>query len=197
MIDLGEIMLVDVDTQNDFMLPNGALYVPGADALIPTIERLVRFAVENSVPIVASVDAHAPDDPEFEQFPPHCVRGTPGAEKIPQSVIEPHQRISCEPGNYLYQPGVEPVIESPVFSLFANPQAETILRSVGRGHAVVFGVATDYCVKAACLGLIECGYEVTLLTDAVAPVTAAGGEHALRELAEAGVKTCESSVLLG
>ena len=65
------IVFVDVDTQADFMLPGGRLYVPGAEKLIPTLTRLRDFAEQHSVPILTSTDAHATDDPEFQQWPPH------------------------------------------------------------------------------------------------------------------------------
>ena len=67
------IFFVDVDTQLDFMLSNGALYVPGAERMIPKLRRLFDFARKNEISILSSVDAHTPDDPEFSSFPPHCV----------------------------------------------------------------------------------------------------------------------------
>ena len=70
-----------VDVQADFMLPGGKLYVPGAEKLIPNIQRLVSAAIENGVLLVASGDSHPENDPEFETFPPHCLRGTPGARE--------------------------------------------------------------------------------------------------------------------
>src|SRR6267378_3039915 len=74
------VIFWDVDTQADFMLPGGKLYVPGAEKLIPNLKRLTDAAREGRVFIIGDACTHTLDDPEFERFPPHCVRGTPGAD---------------------------------------------------------------------------------------------------------------------
>src|SRR5262247_2720448 len=76
------MIFFDVDTQRDFMESTGALYVPGAEAIRPNIERLLREAGARKVTTVSSRCAHEPDDPEFEMFPPHCIDGSPGAERV-------------------------------------------------------------------------------------------------------------------
>ena len=65
----------DVDTQLDFLYPAGALYVPGAERLVPTLVKLTRFAAEHQLPMIATMDAHSEDDPEFTTWKPHCVEG--------------------------------------------------------------------------------------------------------------------------
>jgi len=70
MVTKKNFVFVDVDTQFDFMDPKGSLYVPGADEIVPNLKRLIDFAEENDIPVVASVDAHSHDDPEFAQFRP-------------------------------------------------------------------------------------------------------------------------------
>ena len=61
----------DIDTQIDFLYPAGALYVPGAERLVPLIARLNRIAPA----LVSTLDAHSENDPEFQSYPPHCVAG--------------------------------------------------------------------------------------------------------------------------
>ena len=81
------MVFVDVDTQADFMLPGGRLYVPGAEGLLATLARLRDFAEQHDIPVLASTDAHPTDAREFEQWPPHCVHGTPGQLKIPETLL--------------------------------------------------------------------------------------------------------------
>src|SRR5208282_4636061 len=78
----------EVDAQADFMLPGGKLYVPGAEKTIPNIRRLVTAATEAGALLVSSGDAHPEGDPEFQRFPPHCLRGTPGARIIPEGLAK-------------------------------------------------------------------------------------------------------------
>src|SRR6188472_3198785 len=92
---LTNLVLWDVDTQVDFMLPEGKLYVPGAEETVPTMKRLVDAARAAGVVHVASVDDHEltdeeiSDSPDFiTTYPPHCLRGTRGACKIPETEQE-------------------------------------------------------------------------------------------------------------
>src|SRR5512135_1494803 len=90
------VCFIDIDTQRDFMLPGGALYVPRAETLLPALERLTRFAVDNGIPLISTMDAHETDDPEFARFPRHCVKDTPGYAKIPETLLPGHALISGE-----------------------------------------------------------------------------------------------------
>ena len=207
-------VLVDVDVQNDFCLPSGALSVPGSPNDL--FRRLVRFAVEKSIPIVGSVDSHAFDAWEFAssgnvgpndeapRFPDHCIKGTAGWLKVegtlpPRFRFVPNQLFSSEQSGLASAIANELVekrcggvyFEKEVYSLFANPNAEAFLREIdplGEVEFFVFGVATDYCVRAAALGLRARGHRAALLEDAVRGITATATGAALREMREHGVR---------
>src|SRR5262245_19350489 len=84
------VIFWDVHTQRDLLEPAGKLFVPGAE-IEPRLARLLRLARERGIPLVASVIDHRLEDPEIAlknpdlrtTFPPHCLRGTPGQEKVP------------------------------------------------------------------------------------------------------------------
>ena len=85
-------ILWDVDTQVDFMLPEGKLYVPGAEATAPGMGSLVAAARGAGLVHVASADDHELTDEEISEepdfsstYPPHCLRGTRGARKISET----------------------------------------------------------------------------------------------------------------
>jgi nicotinamidase/pyrazinamidase len=218
-------ILIDVDTQHDFCDPRGALFVAGSERLAPVFQALVERAVSRGAPIVASVDSHAFDAWEFagapaagpngEQpgFPPHCVKGTAGWLKVagttaPRARFVPNVPVDARTLEALVTRHApqQLLLEKEVYSLFANPNAEAVLAHLAGGGAqatrfVVFGVATDYCVRAAALGLVEWqarrsaagvsgarGGEVWLVEDAIAAVDAAGGARAIAECAAAGVR---------
>ncbi len=69
------MVFVDVDTQADFLLPGGRLYVPGAEGLLATLTRLRDFAEQHDIPVLASTDAHPTDAREFEEWPPRKASG--------------------------------------------------------------------------------------------------------------------------
>ena len=81
-------ILIDIDTQNDFLNPKGTLYLPGSEQIIPNLKKLFTWAKEKNIPVISTVDSHIPDDPEFKEFPPHCVVGTWGHRKIPAALLD-------------------------------------------------------------------------------------------------------------
>jgi nicotinamidase/pyrazinamidase len=213
-------ILVDVDIQNDFCDPRGALFVPGSPNEL--FRRIVASAVARQMPIVGSVDSHAFDAWEFASsgrtgpsgespaFPDHCVKGTWGWLKVDGTLPQRFRFVPNVPGldatslaSELFERCSQGVyFEKEVYSLFANPNAERVLAALAElsGEplsAVVFGVATDYCVKAAALGLCDLGIETFVLMDAVREIAPDGKERALAEMREAGAKLTTASDLLG
>src|SRR5437016_14498632 len=81
-------VFIDVDSQLDFLYPAGALYVPGAERVVPNIARLNRHAAAHDIPVVSTTDAHAENDPEFRTWPPHCVAGATGQHKAESTLLE-------------------------------------------------------------------------------------------------------------
>jgi nicotinamidase/pyrazinamidase len=171
-------ILWDVDTQVDFMEPAGKLYVPGAKDVAPVMEELVDAARAARLVHVASADDHEATDPEISDdpdlrntYPPHCLRGTRGAEKI----LETRQRDPLPLALLPFPPGLVPgmiegrrefLLLKKSFDVFTNPNAEPLLAALDPDEIVVFGVATDVCDNAAILGFLQRGRRVTFVEDA-------------------------------
>ena len=179
----------DIDTQYDFIMPDGNLHVPGAEKLLPNFEKLMQIARQYHIPIVASVDAHEYDDPEFAIFPPHCIKGEHGWEKVPETSHPENEHIENSPSIHNGPPKVpQIVIEKTSFSMFGNPNTDEILKRLSGTKAIVYGVATDYCVKAAAMGLVERGYDTYVVEDAIAAVSPEKCQEAKAEMKAAGIK---------
>jgi nicotinamidase/pyrazinamidase len=167
-------VLWDVDTQVDFMLPGGKLYVPGAEQVAPAMRTLVEAARAAGVVHVASADDHEltddelSEEPDFETtYPPHCLRGTRGARKVPETDQEDPIPIGLEPlpDRYL-RAGREFLLLKKHFDVFTNPNTERLLAALDPEEIVVFGVATDVCDDAAIRGFLERGRRVVFVEDA-------------------------------
>lgn len=171
-------ILWDVDTQVDFMEPGGKLYVPRATETLPALERLVDAGRAAGLIHVASVDDHELTDPEISNspdfkntYPPHCMRGTHGAEKI----LETRQRDPFPLSLVPFPPGlVGPLIEGrreilllkKIFDVFTNPNTEALLDALDPDEIIVFGVASDVCSNAAIRGFLARGRKVRFVEDA-------------------------------
>jgi nicotinamidase-related amidase len=81
-IDPRTTALIVVDMQNDFVRPEGKLFVPDAPATVPKIQALLAFARQYGLFTVFTQDTHYPGDPEFPIWGEHCVAGTWGWQII-------------------------------------------------------------------------------------------------------------------
>ena len=97
-----QTIFYDIDTQRDFILPDGKFYIPGADKIVPVWKVVTDLARDQKVQIVCSVDCHVPGDPLLKSwggpYPDHCMAGTPGQKKIDET--EPLNPIMLENREY-------------------------------------------------------------------------------------------------
>ena len=180
----------DVDTQVDFMLPVGALYVPGAEHLIPALARLAQFARERRIPVISTADAHAPRDPEFQQWPPHCVAGTLGQQKVaetlsPGAVTIPNTGEELPPA---WEKAPQVIVEKQTLDAFRTHTLSRVLEQRRGSRFVVYGVVTEYCVLCAAQGLLSRGEQIDIVTDAIRAIDSAQGRKVLDDLQAAGAR---------
>ena len=166
-------VLWDVDTQVDFMVPEGRLYVPGAEETMPAMKRLVDAARDAGIVHVASADDHEladeeiSDEPDYRlTYPPHCLRGTRGARKIAETEQEDPVPITLEPLPERYFAGREFLLLKKSFDVFTNPNTDRLLERLDPDEIVVFGVATDVCDDAAIRAFLDRGRAVRFVEDA-------------------------------
>src|ERR1700686_978749 len=190
----------EVDAQADFMLPGGKLYVPGAEKLLPNIRRLTAAAREGRVFLVSHGCFHRPDDPEFKIFPPHCVKGTAGAELVPEALTEKVVRVpnvaeaKLPEDLFQYQ---QILLEKQTLNIFESRHADALVRRLGN-HAefVVFGVVTEYCVSFAAKGLLQRGRRVAVVQDAIETLKPEDGRETIAELGRLGARLITTGKVL-
>jgi len=182
----------EVDVQADFMLPGGKLYVPGAEKLLPNIRRLTDAARQGQVFLVSHGCFHTPDDPEFKTFPPHCVKGTAGAELVAEALTERVARVPNEAEANLpedlsrYQ---QILLEKQTLNIFESSHADALVQRLGsQAEFVVFGVVTEYCVSFAVKGLLERGRRVAVVQDAIETLKPEDGQKTIAELERLGAR---------
>jgi nicotinamidase/pyrazinamidase len=194
------IIFWDVDTQVDFIHPQGKLYVPGAEKLIPNWKRLTDWAAAHGVLILGHMDVHQEDDPEFRLYPPHCLAGTPGHEKIPETVLPrqhriPNRKVDLPASLDPYQ---QVILEKQTLDVFDNPNTGDLLKLVGPvSNIVVYGVVTEICVNLAVQGLQKRGYPVSLVLDATHHLDEAEGKKTLALVERQGARLVTTAEVTG
>jgi nicotinamidase/pyrazinamidase len=185
--------LVVVDLQNDFADPAGGLAVSGGEAIIPEVNAAVASAVDAGAFVVATQDWHPESTPHFAKdggiWPVHCVGGTWGAELHPDLLL-PADAPRVRVGQHGEDGYSGFTMRDPTTGEETGTELEGLLRERGIERVVVCGLATDYCVSASALDAKRLGFEVTVLSNAIAAVNLdpSDGERALSEMAEAGVQ---------
>lgn len=200
---MARVIFWDVDTQYDFMHPDGKLYVPEAERVIDNLKRLTDYAHSHGIRVVASADDHVQTHPEISDrpdwkstFPPHCMRGTRGQKKIPETalanplVIEPTAVDAKTLGERLRAHKGDVLFHKHRFDVFSNANVDTVLDVLAPDDIVLYGVATDVCDKAAVEGLLERRPHTRLfvVTDAVKGIDKDVSEQLLKEWGEEGVR---------
>ena len=187
-----KVIFWEVDTQKDFMLPGGKLYVPGAEKLLPNICRLTQAARDGRVFLVSHGCYHTPDDPEFKTFPSHCVKGTAGSEYVPEALADKVLRI---PNDVSAQVPQDPfqyqqiLLEKQTLDIFETLHAESLLERLPHdAEFVVFGVVTEYCVALAASGVLKRGRRVSVVQDAIETLNPEDGRGTITELQALGAK---------
>jgi nicotinamidase/pyrazinamidase len=193
--------LIVIDVQSDFC-PGGALAVPGGDAVVGPINRLIdTFDV-----VVLTQDWHPRDHASFASshagkaafesiefpygpqtlWPDHCVQGTPGAAFHPELAVGKAQLI--------VRKGFRRHIDS-YSAFFENDRRTTTglagyLRERGIAEVVLAGLATDFCVGFSALDAARLGFRTSVVAEASRPIDLGGSlAEAERRMAEAGVRT--------
>jgi len=190
----------EVDVQADFMLPGGKLYVPGAEKLLPNIRKLTDAARRDEVFLVSSGDFHAPNDPEFAHFPPHCLKGTTGSDLLPEALADKVVRVENLPTAALpadlssYQ---QIILEKQTLDVFQTLHANELVERLGTTpEFVVFGVVTEYCVSCDVKGLLQRKRRVAVVRDAIESLAPEVGAKTLAEFRDLGARVVTTDEVL-
>jgi nicotinamidase/pyrazinamidase len=185
----------DVDTQLDFLYPAGALYVPGAEAIVDRIAALNRFAAASGIALVSTMDAHTENDPHFKEWPPHCVARTLGQRKPAATLVDQRCVIPNAAGEFAPDGARQILVEKQANDCFTNVNLAGLLNRLAADRYVVYGVATEICVQCATDGLFAFGKRVELVTDAIRGLTEDGSKRMMEAFtAKGGVLTTLSAV---
>ena len=198
----------EVDMQNDFIQPDGALFIPDSPKIVPNVQSLVDAARQRRVLLLSEVDVHHLEDAELQEWPPHCMEGTPGGDIISEALASNRLVIPNEAGFEFpesFEGLQQIVIEKNTLDVFDNPNTELLLNRLNPeaspafhqdAEFIVFGVATDYCVRKNVEGLLRRGRRVAIVTDAIAAIDRSAGQQVLANFRDRGVRMISTSEAL-
>lgn len=145
--------VVVIDMLNDFV--TGSLKCERAERIIPNLKKLIEVARGEGIPVIYSNDAHLPSDFELKKWGEHAMKGTKGAEVIPQ--LKPSK------GDYL--------IEKRTYSGFFETGLDLLLRSLNVDTLILTGLHTNMCVRHTAADAFFRGYNLIVPKDATEAFT--------------------------
>jgi nicotinamidase-related amidase len=164
---MGKTALIVADMLYDFIHPEGSLYIgPTGRDIIPAVARHLEETRSQGGMVIFVCDAHAPDDREFKYFPPHAVKGSRGAEIIPE--------LPVLPGDYR--------LDKTRYSCFINTALEDLLRREKVQEVAVVGVCTSICVMETVKELFDRDIPALVYRDGVADFDPEAHSFALKHI---------------
>ncbi|MCL1631882.1 cysteine hydrolase [Sporolactobacillus sp. CPB3-1] len=143
--------LLIIDMSNDFVDDHGSLTAGApAQAIVPYIVNLAEQFLKHRNPIFFCMDAHEADDPHFQLWPPHNVKGTHGAE-LYGALHEWYK-------NHRQSPNVQ-YIPKPEYDAFVRTDLDERLKAFGVHVVHLTGVCTDICDFLTAYGAYSRGYQ--------------------------------------
>ncbi|MBN2483284.1 MAG: nicotinate phosphoribosyltransferase [Candidatus Omnitrophica bacterium] len=197
-----KIVFFDVDTQYDFLDKKGALRAPGAEAIIANLKKLTQCASAGGIRIISSLDTHRRDDPEFKEFPAHCVKNTRGHKKIKETTLKNAKTLSVKKMHSfaelrtMLRKHPQLILEKHTLNVFSNPNAHNLLEVIFPDKTYVYGAVTEYCVREVVEGLLKNNFSVAIVEDAVKEVSKKEKDRLFASWRRRGVEFIKTQTLL-
>ena len=192
-------VLIDVDTQRDFLVSSGNACVRNHRRVLANIRRVMAWARSKNVRIISTAEVH-PDDGSNGQVN-YCLEGSEGQKKVSYTLMGNRAQFIADgstdlPVNVLwdYQ---QVILEKRCTDPFAEPRIERLLTEIKPDEFIVVGSSTDGAVKAMVLGLLQRGNHVSIVVDAIGSQDKKASEMAIRQMQAKGAKLIETKKLAG
>jgi len=195
-----ECIVVDVNTQRDFLTADGLLRVLDRQIVLERIKKLTDWAKRYRLPVVSLVDAHRPggDNVRLPLF--HCIEGTAGQQKLPFTLLPKrfvidHDSSPSLPDNLL-EKYRQVIIQKRTNDVFTNPRADRFFTWLQTKRLVIFGIGAERAVKALVLGLLSRAKSPIVVRDACGSWDEEAGELALRQMEAKGAVMIDTDEIL-
>jgi len=192
---------VDVDTQRDFLIAEGAACVRNHRRVLSNIRRVAAWARRNEIRVVSTVQIYNGNGNGNGTKVHHCIDGTKGLKKVSYTLRQ-NRCIFAADGNTDLPRDVMRVHEQVIFGKrcvdpFEEPRIERFFSEINAEEFVVIGTDTEKSVKATVLGLLQRGKRVTVVIDATGIHDRNEADLAIRQMQAKGAQLVETKSIAG
>lgn len=193
-------VLVDVNTQRDFLFAEGSACIRNHRRILAHIRRMMAWARAKDVPIISTCEVY-PENNGHNGEVQYCIDGTPGQRKVSYTLMQnricfPADGSTDLPRDMLrrYQ---QVILHKRCVDPFDEPRIDRLLSEVCAAEFVLIGASAEGAVKAAALGLLQRGKKVSIVVDAVGYHDSREAKMAFRKMEAKGARLIETRRLAG
>jgi nicotinamidase/pyrazinamidase len=192
-------IIVDIDTQRDFLLANGKACIGNHRRVLAHIRRVMAWARSKNVPIISTAEVH-PNNNGNGQIN-YCLDGTDGQKKIRYTLFNNRVSFAADGNTDLSRDMLrrykQVILHKRCVDPFDEPRIDRLLSEVRANEFIVIGISLEGAVAACALGLLQRGKQVTVVIDAVGSHNKKEAKLALRKMETKGAKLIETRRLAG
>lgn len=192
-------ILIDIDTQKDFLLVSGKACIRNHRRVLANIRRVMAWARCHSVPVISTAEVYSNNN--GDGTPTHCIDGTDGQKKIHYTILDNRICLAAD-GNTdlprdLLRRYRQVILHKRCVDPFDEPRIDRLLSEVRVNEFILVGTSLEGAVKATALGLLQRGKKVTVIIDATGSHNTSDAKLAIRKMETKGAKVIETKKLAG
>jgi len=192
-------ILIDIDTQRDFLLVKGKACVKNHRRVLANIRRMMAWARINSIPIISTAEVYANNN--GESVPGYCIDGTEGQRKVHYTLVNNRVSYTAD-GNTdlprdIFRRYNQIILHKRCVDPFDEPRIDRLLSEVKANEFILVGTSLEGAIKATALGLLQRGKKVTVVMDATGSHNIREAKLAIRKMETKGAKVIETRKLAG
>ncbi len=192
-------ILIDIDTQRDFLLATGKACIGNHRRVLAHIRRVMAWARSKNIPIISTAEVHPNNNGESQED--YCVDGTDGQKKIRYTLFNNRVSFAADGNTDLSRDMLrryrQVILHKRCVDPFDEPRIDRLLSEVRANEFIIIGISLEGAVVAAALGLLQRGKQVTVVVDAVGSHNKKEAKLALRKMETKGAKLIETRRLAG
>jgi len=192
-------VLIDVNTQKDFLLANGNACTRNHRRILANVRRIMAWARVRNVPVISMCEVYSNNN-GFSVFD-YCVDGTEGQKKIHYTLLSNRISFPAETNTDLPRDIMrryrQIILHKRCVDPFEEPRIERLLSEIQANEFILIGASAEGAVQATALGLLQRGKKVSIVTDAVGSYNKRDAKMAFRKMRAKGAKLIETRKLAG
>jgi nicotinamidase-related amidase len=192
-------LLLDIDTQKDFLLAEGKACVQNHSEVLANIRRVIAWSRHRHIPIISIAQVH-PNHNGASAIT-YCLDGTTGQRKISYTLLNNRASFPADDFNALpaelwcsYR---QIILHKRCTDPFDEPRIDRLLTEVQADEFFLIGAGTEDAIKATALGLLYRNKNVSIIVDALGSHNDKEARYAVRMIKAKGVSLIATEDLAG